>query len=780
MDVEQGAEAVPQGRAWRSPEEWLSVFALAVMLLVIALAVDDAHWAGYRPGGESQTAFLATVVLAAGACGFVLAHVRWPSALAHLVGAIIGAGTVIVLVAGVVSSDPSLPIRLVDLDRSLAIFLHDIIVRQVRSDQTSAFLLLIGVLTWASGYFAAFAVFRRHRPVSAIVLLGLLLIVSMSLTLKNQLPYLVVFSTASLVLLVRMSLSHQRVLRAHGRLGDAATATRLYLRNGAVFIGVALASSLVLTANASSAPLYGLWQDANDQIIELGFQLDRYLGGISGPARGPGGLFTSSQTIRGVWEGSQVVVFAATASDGDGYYWRAATYDEFDGRSWKQTDRVSGRTVAAGEPLLEGTADAVEPGAGRRSVTFTITPAAWVGDTLLAPQTPYSVSLSAQPVTVGPGGPFASLRATSPIREGQPFTLKALVPDEGPDGLTASQLAAAGTVYPAWASRYAQILPGSMGPLAKETADRVVSGLPADQRDPYHVARALQDFLYKGGGFTYDTDVSDVCPGGSANIVDCFLTQRRGYCEYFATALTMMLRTQQIPARYAVGYLPGRPLTTGVFTVERSAAHAWVEVYFPRLGWVRFDPTPGNSENGQARTALPAGSPVPTPTPVPGASASPITGPVFSDEFNGPDDPGRPSSGGADGGGVGGGGLLANPLVSGALAVAAVALVALVWRSRRRRDWFPTAEGAWAGVVGLASRFGYAPRPSQTVYEYVDMLEGALPEVRPELRQVAVARVEAKYGRREPSGAGLDALRRAYLRVRRYLFLLLLPTRRGR
>jgi hypothetical protein len=60
------------------------------------------------------------------------------------------------------------------------------------------------------------------------------------------------------------------------------------------------------------------------------------------------------------------------------------------------------------------------------------------------------------------------------------------------------------------------------------------------------------------------------------------------------------------------------------------------------------------------------------------------------------------------------------------------------------------------------------------------MLEGALPEVRPELRQVAVARVEAKYGRREPSGAGLDALRRAYLRVRRYLFLLLLPTRRGR
>ena len=779
MDVERGPAAVSQRRAWRTPEGWLSVLALAVMLLVIALAVDDAHWAGYRAGGESQTAFLVTVVLAAGACGFVLAHLRWPSALAHLVAAVVGAGTVILLVAGVVSSDPSLPIRLADLDRSLAIFLRDVVVRQVRSDQTSAFLLLIGVLAWASGYFAAYAVFRHRRPVSAIVILGLLLLLSMSLTVKNQLPYLVLFSTASLVLLVRASLAHQHVLRAYGRLGDATAATRLYLRNGAVFIGVALAGSLVLTANASSAPLYGLWQDANDQVLELGIQLDRYLGGISGPARGPGGLFTSSQTISGVWEGSQVVVFTATADDGDGYYWRAATYDEFDGRSWKQTDRVSGRTVAAGQPVLEGTADAVEPGAGRRSVTFTITPAAWVGDTLLAPQTPYSVSLPAQPVTVGSGGPFASLRATSPVREGQRFTLKALVPDEGPDGLTASQLAAAGTVYPAWASRYVQILPGSMGPLAKETADRVVSGLPAGQRDPYHVARALQDFLYKGGGFTYDTDVSDVCPGGSANLVDCFLTQRRGYCEYFATTLTMMLRTQQIPARYAVGYLPGRPLTRGEFTVERSAAHAWVEVYFPRIGWVRFDPTPGNSENGQARTVLPAGSPVPTPTPVPGASATPYAGPVFSDDSSGPDDPARTRPGGAEDGGAGGG-LLGNPLVIGAIVLAAVVLITFVWRSRRRRDWFPTAEGAWAGVVGLASRFGYGPRPSQTVYEYVGMLEDALPEVRPELREVAVARVEAKYGRREPSGAGLDALRRAYLRVRRYLFLLLLPTRRGR
>lgn len=231
MDVKPGAAAVPLGRGWRTPEGWLSVLALAVMLLVIALAVDDAHWAGYIAGGGSQTAFLVTVVLAAGACGFVLAHLPWPSALSHLMGAIIGAGTVIVLVAGVVSSDPSLPVRLAELDRSLAIFLRDVLVRQVRSDQTSAFLLLIGVLVWASAYFAAYVVFRHRRPVGAIVLLGLLLLFSMSLTVRNQLPYLVLFSAAALVLLVRTSLSHQSVLRGSGMLGDAPAATRLYLQD---------------------------------------------------------------------------------------------------------------------------------------------------------------------------------------------------------------------------------------------------------------------------------------------------------------------------------------------------------------------------------------------------------------------------------------------------------------------------------------------------------------------------------------------------------------------
>jgi hypothetical protein len=206
-----------------------------------------------------------------------------------------------------------------------------------------------------------------------------------------------------------------------------------------------------------------------------------------------------------------------------------------------------------------------------------------------------------------------------------------------------------------------------------------------------------------------------------------------------------------------------------------------VEVYFPRIGWVRFDPTPGNTENGQVRTSLPAGRPVPTPTPRPGASPSPVTGPVFVGDLDGLDEgPGasfRPDEVPSD---AGGGGILGNPIVIGAIVVALVAVAGLLLWNRRRRFWFPSPEAAWAGIVRPASRLGFGPRPSQTVYEYAGMLEDVLPEVSPELREVAVARVEATYGHRETSGVRLNALRQAYRRVRRYLLLLVLPSRRRR
>ena len=69
----------------------------------------------------------------------------------------------------------------------------------------------------------------------------------------------------------------------------------------------------------------------------------------------------------------------------------------------------------------------------------------------------------------------------------------------------------------------------------------------------------------------------------------------RGYCAFFATAMAAMLRTQDVPARYVTGYSTGERTGEDRYTVRGANAHSWVEVYFPDVGWVEFDPTPGSA-----------------------------------------------------------------------------------------------------------------------------------------------------------------------------------------
>ncbi len=117
-------------------------------------------------------------------------------------------------------------------------------------------------------------------------------------------------------------------------------------------------------------------------------------------------------------------------------------------------------------------------------------------------------------------------------------------------------------------------------------------------------ALALQDwFVGPDGDFTYDLDVPAL--RGDDALTDFVLEDRTGYCEYFATAMAVMLRATGIPARVAVGFLPGEvtreadPLageTLDEYTVTTSDAHAWVEVLFPGYGWITFEPTPRSDD----------------------------------------------------------------------------------------------------------------------------------------------------------------------------------------
>lgn len=766
----------------RSPREgWSSLALLMLMLVTLALAVDDANWAGFGPSDGQQTGFLPFGVVLAGLTGFLLAKSRLRAVMAHMVGAVVGSAYLLIAVSESVSSAPGLHDRLRALAESTEIFYTDLVVLGIRSAETSVFLLLLGTLIWAIGQFAAFNIFRRGRAMPAVVAAGLALLINMSITIRFQYAHLIVFSAAGMLLLVRMNLLHQREGWRRRRIGDAGYVSGLFMRGGLVFVLLTLTGSIALAATASSAPLANAWRNVDEHLITVGTEVNRWVGGVTGASRGPSGLFSSSQTIRGIWESSTDLVFRATSSDEEGHYWRGAVYDHFDGFTWQQLGR-SRLDVPAGSDLLTESYDSILDEAGRKRVTLTVTSVDLAGGTIISPETPLALDRDAEVLTNEPGGPLVAIDLRDAVNPGESYTVTSLVPDPDAsedDVITAADLAGAGVEYPSWTQRFVEIRPGSVGDLTYDTAERIVSRLPADRRDPYHVAEAIQQFLYRDGGFQYSTDVRGLC--GREKVVDCFLTTRRGYCEYFATTMAMLLRTQQIPARMAMGYLPGRKLADGSWEVDRSAAHAWVEVYFPNYGWIKFDPTPGNAENGQEPTRLPDGEPTPRPSGEPeGPRATPrfdVPDPRDDGNLGGPTTPERPDAGD----GLPPAPAAADPGPIAALAIGAILLVVglLILIARIRRMPAPEPDLAYRGMARLASRFGYGPTPTQTAYEYAGSLSELLPGVRNELTVVARAKVETTYARRAPDSVMLEQLRAAYRRVRIGLLRLLFRRRLG-
>lgn len=150
--------------------------------------------------------------------------------------------------------------------------------------------------------------------------------------------------------------------------------------------------------------------------------------------------------------------------------------------------------------------------------------------------------------------------------------------------------------------------PGS-APVVTQLADQVTSAAQAGTA--YDSAVAIQEWLRSGGGFTYSLQlVRPVVDGTGATVTNplsAFLVSKQGYCVQFASAMVMMARAKGIPARMAIGFLPGTS-SEGKYTVHAADAHSWPELYFPGAGWLRFEPTPASrTGTPPAYTSVPAG-----------------------------------------------------------------------------------------------------------------------------------------------------------------------------
>lgn len=135
-------------------------------------------------------------------------------------------------------------------------------------------------------------------------------------------------------------------------------------------------------------------------------------------------------------------------------------------------------------------------------------------------------------------------------------------------------------------SRYLQ-LPDNLPARVHELAQLITSSFSSS----YDKAKAVEQY-FSANNFPY-TLTPQKTPRGQ-DFVDYFLFDlKEGYCTYFASAMTVLLRSAGIPARYVEGYiLPSYPDTDNIFKVTNEQAHAWVEAYFEGFGWLVFEPTP--------------------------------------------------------------------------------------------------------------------------------------------------------------------------------------------
>jgi transglutaminase-like putative cysteine protease len=638
----------------RRRADWPVVAAVALTLLT---ALAGLHTALQGTGWLLASAFVVIVGLAVAAGVRAL---RVPSVLATLGAGLALVGLVVLIsapqsaFAGVVPT----PQTLTEFNR-LALGARDELAQQsvpALAGPGLTFLLVVG----AAGLTLVFDLLAFVLKVPALVGFQALVLVIVPVLFPNgSLDPVAVLATAAAWLAVLVLTRDER------RRPLAATAL------GAAALVGALAVSVMLPAVPSRAlPVAGSGTGVNP-VISLG------------------------DTLR---QGVDEPVLGYASDDDRGQYLRMLTIDEFSGDTWGPS-RLATEVFDIDE-LPDGPAGLgpeVTSASLRTTVRVLGLDTAW----LPAPYAATDVEGLTGAWVYEPG--TLTISTGSGGTADQEYTVTSLVAAP-----TAEQLAAGAP--PQGLDPYLAI-PESLPEVVGATAVEVTAG----SSSAYEQAIALQDFFRTDGGFTYSEQapVSGGYDGASIGILEEFLEVRSGYCTHFASAMTLMARTLGIPARVAVGYLPGSALGDGAFVVTGNDLHAWPELYFEGAGWVRFEPTVSRGE----LPAWAAGED-PTDPDVPVPSASPRDGAASAAPSDAPSTaPSASSSPSASPLAGGGGGTDADRdaeyavlLVAGALLVGVVPfLLRTALRARRLallRDRRRGARPAWDELVATARDLG--------------------------------------------------------------------------
>jgi transglutaminase-like putative cysteine protease len=272
-------------------------------------------------------------------------------------------------------------------------------------------------------------------------------------------------------------------------------------------------------------------------------------------------------------------------------YLRMYSLDRFDGETWTTGPPRAGKDARVGDKELP--ADSGLSAIPSRTVTTNISINSRVRglDVLPMPYPPTKVDIKGD-WRVDPRS--LTVFSSHDSAGGRSYTVTSIRPEP-----TYQELVTDAPPPAPITARYLGV-PDSVGDdIAKLAAD-----VTAGAVTPYEKAVKLQAWFTEPGRFTYSLD-TPLPPHRNGALRDFLFTSRTGYCEQFASSMALLARLLGIPARVGMGYTAGSQQPDGAWVVRTKDAHAWPELYFAGVGWLRFEPTPGG-DGGQGSATVPS------------------------------------------------------------------------------------------------------------------------------------------------------------------------------
>lgn len=712
------------------------------LVLLTAGLVMTITWAVGASGWTERLNIITLVGLGSIVIGLMLVRSLLPALVAHLFSILIGIGWSFWVTSRLLPADYTWIERWNDLAGRLNSW-YNTAIQGGTSYDNLMFILQMGVIVWCVNYLTFWFIFRSGRVWQAIVPGGVVLLMNLYYAPSDITFWFLIYLMLALLLVIRFNLFKQEAKWRAERVFFRPDVSFDFLRDGFIFSALVIAIAWLAPpiVDVKALGLFdefqGGWHDLqgewNRLYADLNYRDTTGLVGTFGQSFTLGGpRFLTDQPVMDVKVG------------GEGRYWRAVVYDEYNGAGWRNTSQDA-ITFGPDEPA------SLPVFAARQPITQSFTFYQDGSTTLYALGNVISLDRSAritfkaltgeeiastpQPVWTTLESPLVEdityIRSDAAIDRGESYQVTSAV-----SRASISDLQRAGNDYPVWVTdRYLQTPPltDRTLQLARELTD------PFD--NAYDKAQAVERYLRTNIKYNERID----SPPSGVDRVDYILFElQEAYCDYYATAMIMMLRSVGIPARMAAGFAQGTyDPERNVFHVINADAHSWVEVYFPNYGWIEFEPTAA-----QPSIPRPAGSSGNT-------GALPGIRPNLSELPNGQNlsELNRANNIPIDEEAFVGGSLFELPwfnqeaslvgaligrgvLLAGILSLITLAAGALWWQ---RQQIYATKNifNLYEGLIRLARWMGTNLYPWQTPYEHAAILQRRLPAYQQEVETIA-------------------------------------------